>query len=256
MRVFRQIGTRGALLCGWLWVSVVAAQEPTSPEWEAQVQAQLLDGVRAFRAEQFESALLYFRRVEQQSARPDIGMYLGMVLHKLGRHAEALAAFRSARRALVQESVADYYDAVSCYRLGLYERSRVGFAALLSPRADQGSPPLGPRLREGAERFIAAIERVAPRSPDPSHPEQATIRRLELAIKQAHDAHLIKSVDDQEWIEEAGLLLLALPAAERPPYLLRVQAVVTQIQQSLVGPAAAQRSAELTALLVRARATR
>ena len=138
MRALRQIGALGVLLCGWLSVTAAFAQEPALPDAEALVQAQLLDGVRAFRAEQFESALLYFRRVEQQSARPDIGMYLGMVLHKLGRHAEALAAFRSARRALVQESVADYYDAVSCYRLGLYERSRVGFAALLLPRDAPG----------------------------------------------------------------------------------------------------------------------
>ncbi len=210
------------------------------------VCAQLLDGVRAFRAEQFESALLYFRRVEQQSARPDIGMYLGMVLHKLGRHAEALAAFRSARRALVQESVADYYDAVSCYRLGLYERSRVGFAALLS--CPVMAPESAARATCGCAKEPSAsslrLSGSHPGVPDPSHPEQATIRRLELAIKQASDAHLIKSADDQEWIEEAGLLLLALPAAERPPYLLRVQAVVTQIQQSLVGPAAAQRSAD------------
>lgn len=176
-------------------------------------------GCARFGPSSLESALLYFRRVEQQSARPDIGMYLGMVLHKLGRHAEALAAFRSARRALVQESVADYYDAVSCYRLGLYERSRVGFAALLLPRDGTGSP-LGPRLR-GRNRALPSLPLSGSRPESQSIPSRASHHPApRLAIKQASDAHLIKRADDQEWIEEAGLLLLALPAAERPPYLL------------------------------------
>ena len=62
-----RIGTLPALLLGLLFLSqsVLHAQEPTGADAESQVQALLLDGVRAFRAEQFESALHIFYRVER-----------------------------------------------------------------------------------------------------------------------------------------------------------------------------------------------
>jgi len=240
----------GLLLgCGLAVPSPVLAQEPG----DAQMQSLLLNGVRAFRAEQYDGALAIFRRVEQQSARPDIGMYVGMALHKLGRHAEALSAFRAARRGGLAESVADYYDAVSCYRLGMYERARVGFSALLAEPEPQGSPPLGPRLREGAERFLAATERSAPQRPDPARPEQFPSRRLEAALKQASELHPVRGLEGTEWLEEAALLLPLVPHTERTPYQLRFQELLTTLQQALSGPTAAQRSVELTAVSQRVR---
>jgi tetratricopeptide (TPR) repeat protein len=240
----------GLLLgCGLAVPSPVLAQEPG----DAQMQSLLLDGVRAFRAEQYDSALAIFRRVEQQSARPDIGMYLGMALHKLGRHAEALSAFRVARRGGLAESVADYYDAVSCYRLGMYERARVGFAALLAEPEQKGSPPLGPRLREGAERFLATIERSAPRQADPARPEQLPTRRLDAALKQVSELPPVRGLEGAEWLEEAALLLPLLPPTERTAYSLRFQELLTTLQQSLSGPTASQRSVELTAVSQRVR---
>jgi tetratricopeptide (TPR) repeat protein len=217
------------------------------------MQTLLLDGVRAFRAEQYDSALAIFRRVEQQSARPDIGMYLGMALHKLGRHAEALSAFRAARRVGLAESVADYYDAVSCFRLGMYERARVGFAALLAETERPGSPPLGPRLREGAERFLAATERSAPRQADPARPEQLPVRRLEVVLKQVSELPQVRGLEGAEWLEEAALLLPLLPTTERTPYLSRFQEILSTLQQSLGGPTSSPRSIELTAVSQRVR---
>ena len=250
-----RIGALPALLFGLLFLSqsVIHAQEPSGSDAESQVQALLLDGVRAFRAEQFESALQIFHRVERFGPRADLGMYRGMALHKLGRHAEALAEFRVARRAGISESVADYYDAVSCYRLGLHERARDGFAALLDPQTHKGSPPLGPRLREGAARFVAALDRIAPRNPDPLRPETALSRRIDLVQKQVSEATQRRSVEAQEWLEEAALLLQLLPIEARSSYLPAFQESLVALQQSYKAQAAAERVAELSLLLQRVR---
>lgn len=250
-----RIGALPALLLGLLFLSqpVIHAQEPTGSDAESQVQALLLDGVRAFRAEQFESALQIFYRVERLGPRADLGMYRGMALHKLGRHAEALTEFRAARRAGISESVADYYDAVSCYRLGLHQRARDGFAALLDPPTHKGSPPLGPRLREGAARFVAALDRIAPRNPDPLRPETALSRRIELVQKQVSEATQRRSVEAEEWLEELALLLQMLPMEARNQYQPAFQERLNQIQQWHRREGAAGRVAELSELLERVR---
>lgn len=215
---------------------------------EARLQAQLLDGVRAFRAEQYESALEIFRRVEGAAARPDIGFYLGMALHKLGRHADALSEFRAAHRAGLREPVADYYRAVSCYRMGLYERARGGFRALLQPAAaETGAPQLGPRLLTGAERFLAALDRTTMPAADGAGTEPG--QRFESALKKADAASARSDAEAQEWLEEAALLLGTLPATERAVALPRFQAVLARVQQAARGPAAPVRTSELGALL-------
>lgn len=235
-----------ALLC------IVPARSSAQPaeSAEARIQAQLLDGVRAFRAEQYESALEIFRRVEGAATRPDIGFYLGMVLHKLGRHAEALSEFRAAHRVGLREPVADYYRAVSCYRMGLYERARGGFRALLQPpTSESGSPQLGPRLLAGAERFLATLDRATPHAVDgsPADPGQ----RFEIALQKADAASGRSDAEAQEWLEEAALLLGTLPPGERGAALPRFQAVLARVQQATRGPAAPVRTSELGALLQR-----
>lgn len=238
------------------------AASPSQAQSQVQIQAQLLDGVRAFRAEQYDSALVLFRRIESASARPDIGFYLGMVLHKLGRHGEALVAFRAAQRAGLSESVADYYRAVSCFRLGQFERARAGFRALLGPSTAPGAgstdpyaAPLGPRLLQGAERFVTAIDRAAPSSPDPARPETEPRRRFEAALQKADSLAAKSNAEAQEWLEEAALLVPALAEPERAAALTSFHAVLARVQQAAHGPAAAVRTTELGALWQSVRAS-
>lgn len=167
-------------------------------------QTALLAGVRAFRAEHYDEALQTFRAIADQRSVPEIGFYLGTTLHKLGRHGEALVAFRAARRAGLRETIVDYYEAVSCYRLGMFERARHGFSVLLQAPEDQ----VGPRLREGATRFLRALN-------DAPSPQS----RYELAQSGAATA----SSESTEWLEEALRLWRRLPHdAQRDAVLQRL----------------------------------
>lgn len=170
---------------------------------------ELLRGVRAFRAARYEEALAIFRRVGSQGEVREIGFYLGTTLHKLGRHEEALVAFRAAARAGLREPVAAYYQAVSCYRLGMLQRARLGFASLV-----QGEASPGPRLREGARRFLHSIEAALPGLPP--GPRYAAVL--------AHAQAALPAPEAIEWLEEAVLLLPQLPdrrgAGERARALL------------------------------------
>jgi Flp pilus assembly protein TadD len=51
--------------------------------------AHLLAGARAFRAQQYEAALSELLEVERAGAAPDLALYLGPTLYKLGRFDEA-----------------------------------------------------------------------------------------------------------------------------------------------------------------------
>ncbi len=248
MRKVLRIGVLLVLpLCGLRSpLSLASAQPVSTPDTDSQTA--LLEGVRAFRSEQFEQALSIFRKVEQGGTRKDIGLYLGMALHKLGRHTEALVAFRSARGAGVQESIADYYDAVSCFRLGLLERSRTGFAQILAASEPNGSQPLGPRLREGIQKFSAAIEKTAPRIADQSRPDTQPARRFEVVLKQAQDLVHRSSPYTYEWLEEATLLLPMLPPAEQATAASRLQETIRLLIAGQQNKPPGSRSDDLTAL--------
>lgn len=186
---------QGSILSLCLGTSLSLAGDP---------QTALLAGVRAFRAEHYDEALQTFRAIADQRSVPEIGFYLGTTLHKLGRHGEALVAFRAARRAGLRETIVDYYEAVSCYRLGMFERARHGFSVLLQAPEDQ----VGPRLREGATRFLRALNDV----PSPQS-------RYELALSGAATA----SSESTEWLEEALRLWRRLPHdAQRDAVLQRL----------------------------------
>lgn len=176
-------------------------------------QQQLLEGVRLFRAEQYEDALRVFQKVDTEDQPTDIGFYLGMALHKLGRHAAALAAFRSAQRSGLHEPVADYYSAVSCYRLGMYTRARRGFAALVGTGSPSATavPPLGPRLQQGARSFLAALQQAAV---EPTADGGAASHRLRYErARQAAERSLASDDSDSalEWLDEALLVLEETP---------------------------------------------
>lgn len=181
---------------------------------DAATQALLLDGVRAFRAERYEDALHIFHRVNRQHLLQDIGFYEGMALHKLGRHAEALVAFRAAHGQALREPIADYYQAVSCYRLGMLARARREFSTLLAPDStDPAAVLLGPRLTLGVQQFLRAIDSVAP------GPE-----RLQVALTSAETA-LPRSVGEAlEWLDEAAELMPSV--SKIPTYRQRFRELV------------------------------
>jgi FimV-like protein len=121
----------------------------------SDVTAQLLDGVRAFRGDRFDEALVHFRDVERRGGAPDLALYLGPTLYKLGRYAEAQAVLARQHRRGPRDAVADYYLALTYHRLGLTQLARRVFAGLDAREA-------GPRLAEGAARFVAAIDARVP----------------------------------------------------------------------------------------------
>lgn len=179
--------------------ALLATSRPAPLRADSGTQEELLRGVRAFRAERYEEALITFRLLQGGRSVPEIGFYMGITLHKLNRHREALVAFRGARRAGLREPVGEYYQALSCYRLGLLARARQGFASLLSPTP--GAPDAGPRLREGAGRFVQRIDGMLAGQP--------AAGRFEAALAAAEGA---PAGEAAEWMEEAALLLPQQPA--------------------------------------------
>lgn len=203
--------------------SVTAAGPTRSDEASPEAQALLLSGVRAFRAEHFEEALQLFRRASSEHGVLDIGFYEGMSLHKLGRHAEALAAFRAAHRAGLREPIADYYAAVSSFRLGMYARAQHEFLALAA------TPALGPRLAQGAQLFLRSIERSGLRPAIGQSSAPLLTERLDAALGQADAALSPPSPELIEWLTEAAELLALSP--ERGAAFERFQQLVARVQR-------------------------
>lgn len=226
---------------------------PNKPEPQA-IQLQLLEGVRLFRAEQYEAALRIFQTVGGDDPPADIGVYLGMVLHKLGRHLHALGAFRSAQRSGLREPVADYYAAVSCYRLGMSTRARHAFSALLAVQAGASAtqPTLGPRLQQGARNFLSVLRQP---STDPA-PDGGTLiyrQRLDLARQNIDRLFLTDDIEGAlEWLDEATQLLDEVSdsqerterADDLRPALLRLRSKASSRMRSADLPALEQRLAQ------------
>jgi tetratricopeptide (TPR) repeat protein len=112
----------------------------------------LLAGVRAFRSERYEAALVEFQKVQQSEATADLALYLGPTFYKLGRFDDARRVLSALHRAGAADSVADYYLALSYYRLGFLRLARAFFLRMDTRDA-------GPKVAEGATRFIAEIDR-------------------------------------------------------------------------------------------------
>lgn len=212
------------------------------------VPLQLLEGVRLFRAEQYEAALRVFQNVGGNDPPPDIGVYLGMVLHKLGRHVAALTAFRTAQRSGLREPIADYYAAVSCYRLGMSTRARHGFSRLLAVPTDAAGtqPPLGPRLQQGARNFLSVLR---PSSAEPSPEGAAQIIRQRFDLTRQNIDRQLHSDDIEgalEWLDEGTQMLEEI---SNPQERMERSEELRQALQRLRSKAPSQmRSADLPAL--------
>ena len=211
------------------------SSETASPE----VQTALLAGVRAFRAERYAEALQLFRQVSAAFAVQDIGLYEGMTLHKLGRHQQALVAFRRAQRFGFRDTVATYYQSVSCYRLGMLARARLLFGSLRAGQSGIQAEVLGPRLVTGALQFSNAIDQTG------QTPEQLSTR-LEIALQRI-DASLQQSMTQEgessaesradlatEWLEEATELLLMLPESQKALWLPRLKTSFVAVRAAAI----------------------
>lgn len=243
------LGSVLELLC------TAAAAQPASPapatatNNSAAAQLLLLDGVRAFRAERYEEALAIFHRVEVSQPSGDIGFYLGMTQHKLERHLEALVMLRAARRRGMREPVADYYQAVSCYRLGMFERARQGFATLSAAgRGSADAPLLGPRLQQGAQRFAQAIGAAS--TTEIADKRQAQLTRYETALRRTDEQLASGSaLAALEWFHEAVEILALIPqGVDRAEKLPSLRSSFLRLREGLREKPA---EADLTALWLR-----
>jgi hypothetical protein len=117
---------------------------------EATTARHLLQGVRAFKAERYDEALVELRIVERSADAPaDLAYYLGPTLYKLHRHDEALEVFVASRTR--PDALTEFYLGQTCYQLRLFRKARAVFAEL----RERG---LGPALHEAAGRYIALVD--------------------------------------------------------------------------------------------------
>jgi uncharacterized protein HemY len=110
----------------------------------------LLQGVRAFKAERYDEALVELRMVARGPNAPaDLAYYLGPTLYKLHRFDEALAVFLASRAA--PDALTDFYLGQTYYQLRLFRKAHALFA-------DLRARGLGPALHEAAGRYIALVD--------------------------------------------------------------------------------------------------
>src|SRR5262249_54854288 len=129
-----------------------AAAEPAS--------SRLLDGVRAFQEGDYARALDAFQEVgARPDAPPDLAVYVGPTLYKLGRYTDALEVFLRARGGA--DTLTDFYRAQTYYRLGLYRKARTLFVELRA----RG---IGPRLGAAANLHVQLIDTLYAVAPPPT----------------------------------------------------------------------------------------
>ena len=110
----------------------------------------LLLGVRAFKAERYDEALVELRVVARAPDAPaDLAFYLGPTLYKLQRYDEALSVFVASRA--VPDALTEFYRGQTYYQLRLFRKARAVFAELRA----RG---LGPVLEAAAGRYVAAVD--------------------------------------------------------------------------------------------------
>lgn len=119
----------------------------------------LLQGVRAFKAERYEEALVELRMAARGPNAPaDLAFYLGPTLYKLHRYDEALAVFVTSRA--TPDALTDFYLGQTYYQLRLFRKARAVFAQLRA----RG---LGPALEDAAGRYVSLIDATYQTPPPP-----------------------------------------------------------------------------------------
>ncbi len=174
------------------------------------VNEHLLAGARAFRAQRYDVALAEFRLVERAGGAPDLAIYLGPTLYKMGRLDEARQVLGRAHRSGSIDAVAEYYLGLSWYRLGLVRLARSVFASIDARDA-------GPKLAEGAAHFVADIDaRAAATATTPLLDVADMLERSQpmAALDQAEEAFLRARVGSPERLRAAALIV-RIGAADR-----------------------------------------
>lgn len=128
----------------------LAAGSPGAPE-------HVLAGARAFRAERWADALVEFR-VAERLGDPSARAYAGAALLKLDRPEQSLEAFEAPGAPPAgRDPLLDYYHALACHELKLYDRADrllAGVGARSGPRVA--------RQADEARAEIAAVLRAPP----------------------------------------------------------------------------------------------
>lgn len=159
----------------------------------------LLSGVRAFREQRYEDALVELKVVAKSPDAPsDLAFYLGPTLYKLGRYREALDVFVMSPAA--RDPLTDFYLGETYYQLRLFRKARTVFAGLRS----RG---LGPTLDAAAARYVSAVDAAFVNAPSDATIDYYTDSGLELIVTDA--------VAAGETLDEARQVEALAPAHHR-----------------------------------------
>ncbi|MBV8756001.1 MAG: hypothetical protein JO257_01920 [Deltaproteobacteria bacterium] len=142
----------------------------------------LLAGVKAFKAQHYEEALVELRIVARAADAPDdLAFYLGPTLYKLGRYQDALGVFLGSKAS--RDTLTEFYLAQTYYRLALYRSARAVFV-------DLRTRGLGPALDAAAGEYVAEIDRGYARRPAPVVVEAYVAQGLALSDARLAAAYL------------------------------------------------------------------
>lgn len=149
---------------------------------DSSTPRHLLAGVRAFKAQHYEEALVELKIVARATDAPDdLAFYLGPTLYKLGRYQDALDVFLGSKAS--RDTLTDFYLAQTYYRLALYRSARGVFA-------DLRTRGLGPALDAAAAEYVAEIDRGYSRAPQPVVVEAYVAQGMALADARLAAAYL------------------------------------------------------------------
>jgi hypothetical protein len=144
MRSFRRVA-----LASIAFTFVLCTLAPSARADDA-TNRHLLAGVRAFKAHDYETALVELRVVQRSPEPPaDLAFYLGPTLVKLGRDRDAIDVFVTSKAPA--DALADFYLGEAYYHARLFRKARGVFAQLRT----RG---LGPALDEAAAAYVAAVD--------------------------------------------------------------------------------------------------
>jgi tetratricopeptide (TPR) repeat protein len=235
------------ILCAAIVALVALGPAPgASGELRADPAAtarHLLLGVRAFKAERYDEALVELRVVARAPDAPaDLAFYLGPTLYKLQRYDEALAVFAASRAA--PDALTDFYRGQTYYQLRLFRKARAVFAELRA----RG---LGPALHDAAGRYVAVVDAAYQTPPAAASIDYYLAEGLERAGRDP--------VVAAEYLDEARQVEALAAERHRHPEIVEALAAAwngAARPQLVIGLVAAERSPspELTWQLARAHA--
>jgi len=185
-------------------LALVVSVQTVARADETTTTRHLLAGVRAFKAQRYEEALVELRVVARAADAPaDLAFYLGPTLYKLGRYTDAITVFVSSRAE--RDALSDFYLGESYYQAKLYRKARQTFASLRT----RG---LGPALDDAAARYVAAV--------DVAYKVQPQTATIDVYLAQAAELVAQYPVAAGEILDEARLVEALSPVRHRRAEIL------------------------------------